>query len=240
MRQIPHLVDQQMREWELRRRGDHAASHSEKGPVICISRELGVGARIIAKRLSEELGCSILGRDTIDHVAEDLHAQRRLVDALDERGRASLERWVEGYLHGSPVEYDEYARSLIKVFRAAAEKGSVILLGRGANFVLGLDNAFCVRLVAPIEQRITQLMTYESLTRDQAMEQIRKRDPEQAAFTRKVFHRDITDPLAFHLTLNLHKMDLEQAVQVILMTMAVKGFLPHKGFKTKSFEAAPK
>ncbi len=237
MKQIPHLVEQQMREWELRRRGDQLAPHSEKGPVICISRELGVGARVIARRLSEELGCTILGRDTIDHVAEDLHAQRRLVDALDERGRASLERWVEGYLHGSPVEYDEYARSLIKVFRAAAEKGNVIFLGRGAAFVLGLENAFCVRLVAPLERRITQLMTYESMSRIQAQELIHKRDAEQAAFTRKVFHRDINDPLAFHLTLNLHKMDLEQAVQLILSTMSMEGFLSPKGTKSKSFEA---
>lgn len=240
MRQIPHLVDQQMREWELRRMGDQQAPHSEKGPVICISRELGVGARVITKQLSEELGCTILGRDTIDHVAEDLHAQRRLVDALDERGRASLERWVEGYLHGSPVEFDEYARSLIKVFRVAAEKGSVIFLGRGASFVLGLENAFCVRLVAPLERRVTQLVTYESMTRDQALDQIHKRDAEQAAFTRKVFHRDINDPLAFHLTLNLHKMDLGQAVQVILTTMTMEGFLTRKGGKTKPFEAVPK
>jgi hypothetical protein len=240
MKHIPQIVDQQMREWEMRRMGDHKAPPSEKGPVICISRELGVGARVIARRLSEELDCIILGRDTIDSVAEDLHAQRRLVDALDEQGRASLERWVEGYLHGSPVEYDEYARSLIKVFRAAAEKGSVIFLGRGANYVLGLEQAFCVRLVAPLERRITQLTTYESFSREQAQERIRQKDLEQAAFIRKVFHRDIHDPLAFHLTLNLFKMDLEHAVQVILMAMAMEGFLPHKSSKAKTLEAVPK
>ncbi len=237
MKQLPQIVDQQMREWELRRRGDQKISPLEKGPVVCISRELGAGARVIARRLSEELGCVILGRDTIDFVAEDLHAQRKLVDALDEQGRASWERWVEGYLHGSPVEYDEYGRSLIKVFRAAAEKGSVIFLGRGASFVLGLDNAFCVRLIAPMERRITQLMSYESLTHEQAVERIRKRDIEQITFTRKVFHREITDPLAFHLILNMHKMELEQAVQLILMNMAMEGFLHRKESKVKPSEA---
>lgn len=239
MKHVPQIVDQQMREWELRRMGDHKA-HSEKGPVICISRELGTGARVIAHRLSEELGCTILGRDTIDFVAEDLHAQRRLVDALDEKGRVSLERWVEGYLHGSPVEYDEYGRSLIKVFRAAAEKGNVLFLGRGASFVLGLDNAFCVRLVAPLECRITQVMAYESLTREQAVERIRRRDAEQVTFTRKVFHREITDPLAFHLILNVYKVEPEQAVQIILMTMAAEGFLPHRTAKLVQTEVVHK
>lgn len=228
MRQIPHIVERQMKEWEMRRMGNKARSPEDKGPVVCISRGVGVGARLIAKRLSEELNCTILGKDTIDHVAEDLRSQRQLVDALDEQGRLGVERWVEGYLYGSPVEYDEYAKSLVKIFHTAAEQGSVIFLGRGASFVLGLSKAFCVRLVAPLERRVDQLMTYESLTQQEALDKIKRRDAEQIAFTRKVFHRELTDPLAFHMTLNLHTMEYEDAVQVILSSMQTTGFLKKK------------
>jgi hypothetical protein len=230
MKQVAQIIDQQMREWEIRKQSG-IETKTGKGPVICISRELGVGARFIAKRLSEELGCIILGRDTIDYVAEDLHAQRRLVDVLDEQGRASVERWVDGYLHGSPIEYDEYARSLIKVVRTASHDGNVIFLGRGATFVLGLENAFCLRLVAPLSRRIRQLVSYENLSEAEAEEKIHRRDREQAQFIRKVFHREIGDPLAFHLTLNLHTMELESAVQIIMTCMQMEGFLMEKTAK---------
>lgn len=234
MKQIPHIVEKQMRAWEIRRMGNRAKSPGDVGPVLCISREIGVGARVIAKRLSEELNCTILGRDTIDHVAEDLNAQRQLVDSLDEQGRSGVERWVEGYLHGSPVEYGEYAKSLIKVFRASAEQGSVIFLGRGASFVLGLSKAFCVRLVAPMDRRIAQLMSYLSLTKDAAVEMIRQRDFEREAFIRKVFHRELNDPLAYHLTLNLHTMQFDDAVKIILFCMEQNGFLKTKKILSSS------
>jgi cytidylate kinase len=227
MKQVSQIVDQQMRDWDLRRQSN-LRSPVEKGPVICISRDIGVGARIIAKRLSEILGAAIVGRDTIDFVAEDLHAQRRLVDSLDEQGQASLERWVDGYLHGSPIEYDEYGKSLVKVFRAAAQRGNVILLGRCASFVLGLEQAFCVRIVAPLERRIKQIISYESCSRQEAEEKIRRADKERDQFSHKVFHRDLNDPLAYHLTLNLHTMDHESAVQIILDCMRLAGVLKEK------------
>lgn len=225
MKHVAHIVDQQIRQWEIARTGDHKFPETPKGPVICISRDLGVGARAIARRLGEELACTILGRDMIDYVAEDLHVQRRMVDTLDEHGRESMQRWVDGYLHGSPIEYDEYATSLVKVVRTAAMQGDVILLGRGAAFILGLKEAFCVRLVAPMERRVRHVMEYESCSRERAMDLIHQSDQERAKFTYRVFHRDLNDPLAYHLTLNLSNLETELAVRILVETMRGMGFL---------------
>ena len=224
MKQIGQMVNRQMQEWELRRRADRG-SPAEKGPVVCLSREIGSGGRELARSLATRLDLQILGRDTIDFIAEDLHAQRRLIDILDERGRESLERWVDGYLHGTPVEFDEYGRSLVKVVRSAAMQGGVLFLGRGASFVLGLDDAFCVRLVAPLEKRIERLMVYESIAHDEAEARIEKADEERKRFVERVFRRDTSDPLAHHLILNTENLDLGQATEIVLSTMRLEGFL---------------
>jgi hypothetical protein len=226
MKQISQIVDKQMREWELRRSHiSTAAVQAVPGPVVSISRDLGCGGRAVAEKLAASLDCEILGRDTIDFVAEDLHAQRRLVDLLDEDGKKTLESWLDGFLHGTPVAYDEYARSLVKVIRSAALRGNVILLGRASNFILGLEEAFCVRLVAPMEHRAARIAEYESIDHAAAEKRIRASDEERATFVRRLFHRDVNDPLAYHLTLNLGTLDIDSAVELILTTMNIEGFL---------------
>jgi cytidylate kinase len=224
MKQVGQIVNRQMQEWELRRRVDRSSS-GVKGPVVCLSRDIGSGAREVAKNLAGRLDLHILGRDTIDFVSEDLHAQRRLIDILDEKGKESLERWVDGYLHGTPIEYDEYARSLVRVVRSAAMNGSVLFLGRGSSFILGLREAFCVRLVAPLDRRTKRLMAYESIGREQARARIEEADEERRRFIERVFHRDVMDPLAYHLTLNTGELDLEKATEIILCAMRLEGFL---------------
>jgi len=226
MKQIGQIVDRQMKEWELRRQSDRKTPPAERGPVVCLSRTIGSGAREIAKKLADRLDLHILGRDTIDYIAEDLHTQRRLIDILDERGRERLERWVDGYLHGAPVEYDEYGRSLVKVVRSAAMQGNVLFLGRGANFILGLDDAFCVRLVAPPEQRIRQIMVYESIDREEAVTLIKRTEEDRRRFAQRLFHRDVEDPVAYHLILNMAGLDSDQATDIILSVMRLRGFLP--------------
>lgn len=225
MRNIGQIVNEQMREWECRRASEGTFHKQHKSTPICLSRDFGSGGRVVARLLAERLGYTVFGRDSIDHIAADLHAQRRLVDLLDEQGKAGFERWVDGYLHGAPVEYDEYGRSLVKVVRSAALQGDVILLGRGANFILGLKESFCVRVVAPRERRIEQLMQYESIGRPEAEKMIEKSDADRAAFIKRVFHKDINDPLAYHLTLNLTDKDFNKAVGLILEAMKVEGFL---------------
>lgn len=228
MKNIGQMVDQQMRDWEQRQQVDVHLSTPEKGPVICITRDYGAGARVIAKKLGEELGCTLLGKDTIDYVAGSLHAQRQLVDSLDENARDSIERWVAGYLHGQPIELDEYGRALVKLFRSAAHKGNVILVGRGASYVLGPENAFCLRVVAPLERRIEQAMGYDQCTREAAMEKIKATDSERAAFIRRAFQKDPNDPLTFHMTLNLQHMSFDDATELVLTSMRMYGYLPAK------------
>lgn len=229
MKTIGRIVDDQIRGWEHQRTHGGREGGGQQCAPICISRDIGSGGRMIARLLAERLDYKLFGRDSIDHIAEDLHTQRRLVDLLDEQSKSGLERWVDGYLHGAPVEYDEYGRSLVKVIRSAALQGDVIFLGRGANFILGLEESFCVRVVAPAERRIAQLVEYESIGLAEAEKLIQVTDSERTAFVKRVFHRDINDPLNYHLTLNLTDKNFETAVEIILETMKREGFtIPKK------------
>ncbi len=223
MKQITELVDRQMREWEMRRERPHP--QSKRGPVICVSRDLGAGGRSVAIKLAEKLGLDLMGKDIIDSIAEDLHQQRRMVDILDERGKETLERWVDGYLHGAPIEYDEYAKALIKVIRASAIHGNILFLGRGANWVLGVEEAFCIRIVAPLERRVKQVMEYHSASKEEAAQMIRETDAQRTEFVKKVFHRDHNDPSAYHLTLNCGVFSDEQAIEIIRKAMTIHGVL---------------
>ncbi len=225
MRNVSELVNSQMRQWEMRKEGEKPHPPQKKGPVICLSRDLGSGGRGVARILCERLGLDLLGKDMIDSITEDLHQQRRLVDILDERGKQSLERWIDGYLHGAPVEYSEYTKALMKVVRAAALHGNVLFLGRGANWVLGTEHSFCVRIVAPVEKRIERVVDYLSVSVDEAKKVIHETDQQRIEFVKRIFHRDYNDPSAFHLVINCGVLSEDQAVDLIIEAMTLNGML---------------
>ncbi len=70
--------------------------------------------------------------------------------------------------------------------------GNVILVGWGANAVAGkLTNVFHVRLVAPLEPRITRIQEREHLNRSEAMAFIERCDRGRARYVKRYFGQEL-------------------------------------------------
>ena len=54
-----------------------------------------------------------------------------------------------------------------------AAEGGVVLIGRGAGFLLPPESTLHVRVVAPLSDRIAYMSQWLRLTREQAAEQVR-------------------------------------------------------------------
>jgi len=234
MSSIEQIIQRQFRVWEenlavqerRRRQGGAAIIESSDvviHPVICLSREPGAGAWDVAEGLSKALGCQIFGREVIDHIAADLNTQRQVIEIRGQQVRSEVELLVEGMLRGRHVENREYLLSLCRVIEGSARNGNVVLLGRGANVVLGNRASLRVRLVAPLRDRIALISEKRGLPAPEAEIWIDKMEKGRRAFFQRFFGVDWNDPTLNDLTINSARFTPEQSVNLILAALRERG-----------------
>jgi hypothetical protein len=226
---IAMIVDRQMRRWELEKsRPQEKVPLLEKpGPIITISRQHGATGSLVAEKLAELTGFTLIGRDIIDQISLDIGTQKRLVETLDESMRSKFELWVEGLFKGRIVDTSDYLKSLVKIIGAISHHGKAIIVGRGANFILGSRQGFHVRIVADLIFRVNSLMTRRNLSRAEAQEAISRNDEHRRKFIKSDFRKDIDDPQAYDMVINSTHLSIEHAAQLILNAFPLKKYDPN-------------
>ncbi|MGI6457540.1 MAG: AAA family ATPase [bacterium] len=229
MHTIYHLVSRQINRWNLEHqllhKKDSSLAHSVVvKPVVTISRQRGALGWMLAKQLSEELQYGFFDRKIVDFIAQDAGVNAELVESLDERGRSELELWVQNLLSDRVFDYDTLIQELSKVVKATALQGGVVILGRGANFLLQDSNALHIRVVAPEEVRIQNIVNREGLTSQEARQEIYLKDRERANFVKRYFHCDIESPLAYDLVINTGRVSLEESIKIVLTALRSRGW----------------
>jgi cytidylate kinase len=185
------------------------------GPVLTISREGGVPAHEIAQLVSTKLGWDVLDREIIECMAEEYGTTGDLVKAFDERHVGFMEGIFESWIEGLRFSGTNYFESLKRLFFVAANHGKVIILGRGAQFILPAASGFSVRLIAPLDARIEHVIKDRGLDKKQAKAEIQKTDNQRKEYIRSHFHKDLTDPHNFDLLINCARVTPEDASEII-------------------------
>lgn len=193
-------------------------------PVICISRDLGSGARVIAKGLCDKLGYLLFGTASLDAIARDMEVQRHLIDALDESAQNQLELMIRTFMAGRELEHRDYIRSLSHVVHSMAMQGGVVMLGRGGTYILNEHSALNVYITCPLELRIERVMGYESLSRADAEKRVQASDLSRRKFIKQAFKVDLADHSAFDLVINTARIAPEEAAGLVLEALVARGY----------------
>jgi cytidylate kinase len=111
---------------------------------------------------------------------------------------------------------------LKKVIFSIAAHGNAILLGRGGNFLLPMENRIGLRLVAPLEVRLKNIMAALKLSGDSARDHITKVEQERREFVKQCFKADIEDPIHYHLTINTAAVKPETILELVKAMIRAK------------------
>ena len=171
----------------------------------------------IAKLAGGQLGWDVLDREIIDALVEKYGTPRDLLEFVDEKHVRLIEEVFDGWL---------VVQHLMQLFMTAAGHGNVVIVGRGAQFVLPHERGISVRVVAPLEHRITRVAENRSCTREDARQFVLKRDREREEFVRRYFDHQATDAHQYDLVINVEKLDSQDAADLIVM--AVKSWMQHQ------------
>jgi Cytidylate kinase-like family len=218
MRSIEAIIASQFKVWEKERLQREAEGKSGAGfkvrPVVTISRQKGSLGLLIAEKLAKQLDYRILRREIVDEICKSAGYQKKIVQALDGKVPNPVEFWLEGLLKGQYVTQPDYTKSLVKVIFSMSELGGVIVIGRGAGFILPPERRFSLRTVAALSRRIENLQRYQKLSPDDARDEIARNDRAQTEFIKTTFRRDINDSNAYDLVINTTNIDVDSAVKI--------------------------
>jgi len=222
---IEQLVDRRVGDWARQQqlKSPKLAVRSPiPGPYVAISRAIGTHGRRIAKAIADCLSWEYYEREVVDYIAERAQVRQAVVKSLGETRRDAVDNWVRGMMDHGVLSEDAYARHLVFVIGAIAAHGQVVILGRGAQFILPPETGLRIRLVAPHDYRVRAAMEDYGMPEGEAEKLIRGSDKAQKRFYHHYFRKDVHDPLAYDMMLNCSTIQWEQAVDAIACAVRSK------------------
>lgn len=197
-------------------------------PVITLSREAGAGAITIAEQTAEILNrdlepgtppWTVFDKNLVQRVLEDHQFPATLREFLPEDLLPGLTSAVEEMFGLHPSAWTLAEKTTETILRLA-HLGNVILIGRGSNLITAkLRPALHIRLVAPMEQRVSHLAEFHHLTHHEAATYAKKADQGRRRYVKRYFSAAIDDPLNYTMTLNTGRTGVESAAEIIAHAM---------------------
>jgi cytidylate kinase len=165
--------------------------------VLTLARELGAGDQGFAPPLAKRLGLHVCDREMLEQQAVRLGVPEAELEQIDEQPAGIFQRFRPGSL------YQRYFQALEQLTRELAERGEVLLVGRGGCwFLRDHPRALHVRLTATRAVRLRRVMEYRWVRDDVAQKLIAQSDAQRRSFCQNYFGADWSDPLEYHLTVN--------------------------------------
>jgi len=208
-------------------------------PLITIRGPLGSGSPEIGKLAAEKLHIDYVDREIIAEVAARLDRQEqdvsekemppsglfgRIARAL-ERGYSSEIGFEGAYMHvwQIPLDDSRYLNTLESVLRELARTQSLVIQGRGSQFILrDYRRALHVLVTAPIEVRLKRVMENLKLDPEAAKREITRFDSGGREFIKRYFKAEVWDPVNYDLVVNTEHLSLEASASLIVDALSFK------------------
>ncbi|MGZ3577843.1 MAG: cytidylate kinase family protein [Syntrophales bacterium] len=175
---------------------------------ITFSRKMGTGGTEIAKLVAKELKYAFYDTENIEKKAEEMG----FLDDVKEVDGKTPHLLKRVFSRRPEICLDR----LYVVIYELARLGGAVILGRGGNMLFrSLPYALHVRVIASQEKRVRNLVE-RGYKREAAVTAMENSDQERESFIRFAFHRDWDNPELYDIVLNMDKLTVNTAVDMIL------------------------
>lgn len=211
--------------------------------IVTIRGQLGSGAPEIGKAVAEKLHFDFIDREIIAEVAARLHRHEQEVIAKEMPPSSLWGRIAKALEHSydfgvgfegaylpagqMPLDDRRYLRALESVIKELAQSHSLVILGRGSQFILkGYPETLHVFVVAPLAVREKRISGQRHLDQEAASREIARFDNSSREFIKKYFKADWEDPTCYDLVINTENLSLGAATAIIIEALSNKRATP--------------
>jgi cytidylate kinase len=177
--------------------------------LITLTHTVGCDALEIARRVGGSLEVEIYDDVRLKEEAVRMGLRAEELKGFNERAPD----WFERLWSNKP---DVYLHLMESVVFEAARLGEGIIIGHGSQVLLhDFGCAVHVLVTAQEESRIRNLMHQMNFSREAARRLILNSDAQKSGYFQYAFHRDWNDPALYDLCVNLDKIGVERAAQLV-------------------------
>ena len=181
--------------------------------VITVSRETESGGEEIARLAAERLGIQVADRAILERIAQHEGLPITHLSLFDDAVPGPIEALIAEWR--TSVSQVIYLRRLVRVLLLLEREDNMVILGRGAAFVLTDPGTLHVRIVAPMPCRVARLVEQRGVPGAEAERMILQGDVARARFVRQAFRVDIASPTHYDLAVNTAELPLDGAAEVL-------------------------
>jgi cytidylate kinase len=195
--------------------------------VITISRQFGAGGITLGKMVAEKLGYAFADTEIIKMVAEMANVSTHFVETVEKEAGGKFSKIINRLVSKPLLErvlkdergyIDEeiYLDYLVLIIAKMADEGDVVILGRGSQYILGdHPDAYHFMLINEFDNRVKFMRESYNLSQSRAVQVVKNEDKRRLNLYRKLHKTDYEKPSLYHLVLNMNKISLEEARELI-------------------------
>lgn len=180
-------------------------------PIITISQDTCSRGEDISKKVAAKLGYECIGPELIQHACESL---------------AFPYAKIHRALHDSPTFLEHIGskkEQTLALFRAIfyeyMSRDNIVYHGlAGHIFLAEIPNIIKVRILTDLDERVREAMRQGNLSYEKAKKQLDQKDKQREKWTKYLYGKDNRDPRLYDLYLNLHYINIDAAVAIIIGT----------------------
>jgi cytidylate kinase len=225
-------INSQVKYWHQQK--EKIDTPEKKGRTfVTISREYGCGGFEVARKICEimnkehatEPQWAAYDRQLLDKLMEDLGLSSSLADTLTTSARSAMTNLIQTSFSEFPSQVAVY-RKLAETVRTLCFNGNVVVVGRAGNVITrDMKNGYHVRMVAPMDWKITNIAEKVELSRREAEKLINDKTEEREGFIRNYVRFDPSDPHNYHLLINNGLHSAEEAARIVIEGLKRKGLI---------------
>jgi cytidylate kinase len=208
-------------------------------PLVTIRGPLGSGSPEIGRAVADRLHVDYIDREIIAEVAARLNRQEQEVTAKEMPPCSLFGRIAKALEHGYsseigfegaympfwqiPLDDARYLNTLKSVLGELARKHSLVIQGRGSQFILrDYPHALHVLVTAPMEVRVKRVMANRNLDHELAKREIVSFDSGSREFIKRYFKAEVWDPVYYDVVVNTEHLASQAAASIIIDALSFK------------------
>ena len=195
--------------------------------VITISRQFGAGGKTLGKMIADKFGYTFADSTIIKMVAEMANVSTHFVETVEREAGGKFSKFISRTVSKPLVErvlkdergyIDEeiYLDYLVLIIAQMADDGDVVILGRGSQYILNdHPDAYHILLIDEFKSRVQFMQSHYDLSESRAASVVKGEDKRRKSLYQKLGKADYDNPFLYHLVLNMSRVNLDKALQLV-------------------------
>jgi cytidylate kinase len=187
-------------------------------PIIIISRGSHTWGKEVAEKVAQKLGYDCVAREDLLESSKQFNIPEIKLHRAIEETTSILDRFMR-------ERKKEYLFFLQTAILKHVQKDNVVGHGYSGHLLIkDISHVIKVRINVALEDRIKLAMEREGMSWGQAFRFLNKLDAQRKKWGQRIFGVDIWDSSQYDLVLQINKITVDDAVDIICHTAGLKNF----------------